>query len=269
MPYFFDHFDSVKEIFSLVPFGLLTDIDGTISEIAPSPGDARVTTECRESLAVLVQHVAVVAAVSGRSVEDARKMVGIDEMVYIGNHGYETWSDGKLMAAPGVEGYSDRIKVVLKEFNRLISMDGLIIENKGFTASIHYRRCRNSDDVYAAIIPVIDKLAIDNGLKVNHGKMVVELRPPLDISKGTSVISLIGKRGLCGAVYLGDDMTDVDVFNAFHRTELPFRGLTIGVVGEETAPEVENEADFTVNGVRDVERFLRQVALEVVDRPVS
>ena len=99
--------------------------------------------------------------------------------------------------------------------------------------------------------------------------MVVELRPPLEVNKGTAVCSLIEEHGLSGAIYLGDDLTDVDVFVAFRQEGLPFKGLTIGVIGEETVPRVARQADFTVNGVDDVERFLRRVAKEVADRPTS
>ena len=68
---------------------------------------------------------------------------------------------------------------------------------------------------------------------------------------------------------MGDDLTDVDVFVALHRKGLPFKGLAIGVIGGEAVPEVARQSDFTVNGVGDVERFLRQVAAEVADRPTA
>lgn len=269
MPYLFDHFDSVRELLSLAPFGLFTDIDGTISVTAPSPAEARVSPVCRESLAVLAKHLAVVVGVSGRPAAEARKMVGIDEMVYIGNHGYERWVGGGVELVPGVGDYPARIKAVLDELRKLVSIEGIIFENKGLTASIHYRRCRDREAALKAIMSAVGGLARAGDLRVSLGKMAVELRPPLEVSKGTAVFSLIKEHRLSGAIYLGDELTDVDVFVAFHQEGLPFKGLAIGVVGEETVPQVARQADFTVNGVGDVEQFLKRLVVEVVGRPAS
>ena len=269
MPYLFDNFDSVRELLSLAPFGLFTDIDGTVSEIAPSPAEARVSPVCRKSLAILAKHLAAVVAVSGRPAAEARKMVGIDEMVYIGNHGYERWVAGRVELVPGAGDYPARIRAALDELSKLLSIEGLILENKGPTASIHYRRCRDREAALKAILSAVGGLARAGNLRVSLGKMAVELRPPLEVSKGTAVFSLISENRLRGAIYLGDDLTDVDVFVAFHQEGLPFKGLAVGVIGEETVPQVARQADFTVNGVGDVERFLRQIVVEVVDRPAS
>ncbi len=267
MAYLFDHFDVVREVLSLKPVGLFTDVDGTISEIAPTPAEAVVSEACRESLCLLVERLEVVAAISGRSAADTKSMVGVEGMVYVGNHGYERWDAGGLRVWPGVEDYPERIRAVLDEFGRRVSIERIVVENKGPTASIHYRLCPDHEAARRAIVSEIDALARENGLRVSRGKLVVELRPPLDVTKGSGVLSLAEERGLRGAIYIGDDLTDVDVFVAFHRTEPALRGLAVGVVGEETPPEVAEEADLTLNGVSDVERFLRQIAAEVAGRP--
>ncbi len=268
MPYLFDYFNRVRGLLSLAPLGLFTDIDGTISEIAPSPAEARVSPACRESLAVLAEHLALVAAVSGRPAAEARRMVGIDELVYIGNHGYERWCGGSVELVPGAGGYIAEIKRALDELRGVISIEGVLLENKGCTASIHYRLCRDPEAAREAITSAVERLAGARGLRVSQGKMTVELRPPLEVSKWTAVRSLIREHGLSGVIYLGDDLTDVDVFLAFQQEDLAFKGLTIGILGQETAPDVACQADFTLNGVGDVERFLKQVAAEAADRPV-
>jgi trehalose 6-phosphate phosphatase len=211
----------------------------------------------------------VVAAVSGRSAQDARRMVGVEGMVYVGNHGYERWDAGGLHLSPAAQDYPERITRVVDEFKRSVSIDGLVVENKGPTASIHYRRCRDHDAAREAIVSAIEALARDNGLILGSGKLVVELRPPLEVNKGTGVLSLAEERGLRGAIYLGDDLTDVDVFRAFHRDGLAFRGIAVGVVGEETPPQIVEEADLTLKGVADMERFLRRAAEEAAGRPAS
>lgn len=269
MPYLFDHFDVVKDLLALRPFGLFADVDGTIAEIAPSPAEARVSPVCRDSLITLAKHLAVVAAVSGRTAVEARRMVGINEMVYIGNHGYEKWAGGEVGLVPGVEDYPTKITEVLDKFDKLVSIDGIIVENKGPTASIHYRRCLDHEAALRAVLSAVEGLAKDADLRISLGKLVVELRPPLEVSKGTAVCSLIEEHRLSGAICLGDDLTDVDTFVALHKKKPPFKGLAIGVIGEETPSQVAKEADFILNGVTDVERFLKQVVAEVVDRPTA
>ncbi len=269
MPYLFDHFDVVKDLLAIQPFGLFTDVDGTIAEIVPTPAEARVSPVCRESLKTLAGRLAVVAAVSGRPAAEVRRMVDIDEMVYIGNHGYDRWAGGEVELVPGVEDYPARIRKVLEEFDKLVTIEGIIVENKGPTASIHYRRCRDHEAALQAVLSAVESPAIDAGLRVSPGRLVVELKPLLEVSKGTAVGSLIEKYRLSGAICLGDDLTDVDIFVALHRKELPFKGLAIGVIGKETPPQVLKEADFSLNGVSDVERFLKRIAAEVTGRPDS
>ena len=263
MPYLFDHFDQVRELLALSPLGVFTDIDGTISDIAPSPSEARVSESCRESLETLAGQVALVAAVSGRSVADARAMVGLDGIVYIGNHGCERWVGGVTELLPGVQEYAARIEALLDKLRQILRIDGLSFEYKGPTATVHYRGSSDRPAARDAIVSALRGLPDAADLRIAEGKMSIEIRPPLRVSKGTAVIAEAGGRGLCAAIYLGDDLTDVDVFAALHSSGLPFKGLCIGVLGEETPPEVPAEADFTLNGVGDVERFLKQVVAEV------
>ncbi|MEE8469731.1 MAG: trehalose-phosphatase [Dehalococcoidia bacterium] len=269
MPHILDHFAAVRELLLLSPFGLFTDVDGTISEIAPSPEEAVVSPVCQDSLASLSRHLAVVGAVSGRPAAEARRMVGVDEIVYLGNHGLERWVGGETELVSGAEDYPARIAAVLDELRSRISMEGVIFENKGPSASIHYRRCRDQEAALKTIMAAVDGLARASNLKVSLGRMVVELRPPLEVNKGTAVCSLIEERHLKGAMYLGDDITDVDVFVAFHQPGLPFKGISIGVVCGETSPRVIAQADFTANGVVDVERLLTQLVAEVAGRTGS
>lgn len=269
MPYLFDHFASIQGLLALAPCGLFTDIDGTISEIAPFPGEAQVSPICRECLAILAKHLAMVAAVSGRPAAEARRMVGIEEMIYIGNHGLERWIGGDIELVPGVEDYPAKIKATLDELSNLIAVEGVIFENKGPSAAIHYRRCQDREAALKAISSAVNGLARASDLRVSPGRMVVELRPLLQVDKGTAVRSLIEEHHLKGAIYLGDDMTDVEVFVALHQRGLSFKGLAIGVVSGEALPQVASQADFTLSGVGDVERFLKQLVAEVVDRPSS
>ena len=90
-------------------------------------------------------------------------------------------------------------------------------------------------------------------------KMAIDLLPPVKADKGTATLHLIQEYKLHGGIYLGDDLTDIDAFRAIRDAshDLDFRGFAIGISSLEMPEEVEAEADFTLNGVNDVERFLK------------
>ena len=108
MPYVFDHLDVIKESLKRSPFGLITDIDGTISQTAPTPQEAKVSPLCRRYLAALCKQLALVATISGRPAVQVRSMINIDGMVYIGNHGLERWNEGHTEFTKDVQDYLDR-----------------------------------------------------------------------------------------------------------------------------------------------------------------
>ena len=262
MPYLFEHLDSVREVLAFSPLGLITDIDGTISEIAPSPEEARVSVVCRNSLVALTAQLELVAAISGRPVQQALAMVGIEGMVYIGNHGLERWAKGNTEFVPGVEGYLDKVAQALRELKKLLALDGIAFEDKGLALSIHYRQCLDRESARRYILEKISTITIAREFSIIEGRMVVELRPPLKVNKGHAVLALMERYRLQGGIYVGDDISDIDAFAAIHSSSKSpsFEGLAVGVIEEETSPLVEKEADFTLHGVGDVERFLKWLA---------
>ena len=256
MRYIFDHLDAVKELLARSPFGLITDVDGTISEIAPSPPEARVSPACREHLAGLTNTLELVAAISGRPVLEVREMVGIEGMVYIGNHGLERWHEGTVEFSPGAEKYAAKVLTALDELGNLLDLEGLIYENKGVALAIHYRLCPDREHARQTILKMVETSAFASQFRVLEGKMVVELRPPTEVNKGTAVIDLVGKYQLRGGIYIGDDTGDRDAFRVMHR-----KGFSsVCVIADETPDDVSREADYSVNGVTDVARFLKWFA---------
>src|SRR5207245_6613486 len=120
--------------------GLITDIDGTISPIMARPEEAIVLPEAREALIGLKDLLAMVAVMTGRGVADARAMVGVDGLIYVGNHGLEGWGSNGPELVPEVRPWVPRLAAVLDEVARLVEAKGLtggIIQNKGPTANLH------------------------------------------------------------------------------------------------------------------------------------
>jgi trehalose 6-phosphate phosphatase len=258
VPYTFDHLGLIQETFRRSPFGLITDVDGTISEIAPTPQEARVSPSCRRYLNVLSRQLALVAAVSGRPVSQVRDMVGISGLVYIGNHGLEHGAGNHTELPHRAGDYLKRVKSITKELAPLRSIPGVSIENKGVTLTIHYRLSSQPQAVEREILNSVKALAQAKDFRVIRGKMAINLLPPAEVNKGTATLDLIREYGLQGGLYLGDDLTDIDAFRAMHTAahNLNFQGFAIGVTSPETPEKLIVAADFTLNGVSDVERFL-------------
>ena len=267
MPYVFDHLDLIKEALRRSPFGLITDIDGTISQTAPTPQQAEVSPLCRQYLSALCNYLALVAAISGRPTVQVRSMMNIDGMVYIGNHGLERWSEGHSEFTRDVQGYFRVIKAAIKELTPLLAMKGISIENKGVTASIHYRLYHDPQSAERHILAAIENSPHARGLRTIQERMAIDLIPPVKVNKGTATLDLIQEYNLQSGVYLGDDLTDVDAFRAIHTAcrDLDFQGFAIGITSQEMPDRLTEEVDFTLNGVGDVERFLKWLSQTAVE----
>ena len=267
MPYVFNHLGVIKEALRCPPFGLITDIDGTISQTALTPQQAEVTPLCRQYLSALCNPLALVAAISGRPAAEVKSMINIDGMVYIGNHGLERWSGGHSEFTKDVQDYSKVIKAAIEELTPLLSIKGISIDNKRVTATIHYRPCHNPQSAERNILSAIENSPHARGLRIIQERMAIDLLPPVKVDKGTATLALIQEYNLQGGVYLGDDLTDVDAFRAVHAAchDLDFQGFAIGVISQEMPEKLAEEADFTLNGVNDVERFLKWLSQTAVE----
>jgi trehalose 6-phosphate phosphatase len=244
--------------------GLVTDVDGTISPIVPRPEDARVLPAARQALRVLCGLVTLVAVVSGRAAAEARKMVGIDELIYVGNHGFE------VLAAPGrtaelvpaAQPWVPRLAEVLEQIQAQIRQPGIRIENKGATASLHYRLAPDPERAQRELLEILTQTALPTGLRFEAGRMVFNLLPPLGISKGSAVSWLAAEHRLDRLVYLGDDETDAHAFRTLRvlRQSGEVRTLGIAVVGSETPASVRQLADAALPSVDAVADLLCRVA---------
>lgn len=264
MPPLFEHLDSVERLLALSPMGLMTDVDGTISFAAPTPAEAQITPICRHNLALLSNYLELVAVISGRPIAQMRRMLGLEGMVYVGNHGFERWVGGKVELCNDAGQYPALIEATLEDLKPLLADGGIFFENKGATASIHYRLSQDHQAARRQIFAALADSTAARDLRTRPGRMAVELLPPMEVNKGSAVRNLIREYELRAAIYLGDDVTDIDAFRAVHESGTPdFNGICLGVIDKETLPGVEEGADFTLDGVSEVERFLEWLATAV------
>ena len=205
----------------------------------------------------------LVAAVSGRTAIDARRMVGLPGLLYIGNHGLEHLSEDDMTVhvRPEAEPWIRAINHVLASIQAPLTgrFPGLVIERKGVTATIHLRGVEHPQEAEDAVYKAVTDSARADGLYVTRGKMVVELRPPLEIDKGVSIESFIRTRGLRGAFYLGDDQTDIDAFHTLRRLTADgvCQGVAVAVLHGEAPAQLATEADMSLPSAEAAPGFLR------------
>lgn len=241
------------------PSALATDLDGTLSPIVTRPEDAAVLPGCRHALALLRERVDLVAVISGRAVTEARSLLGLEGVVYLGNHGLDAWTGG-------VEGDGRAVLsglgAVLEEIEKALPGDlGLRFEDKGATISIHYRGATDRETARSLVLAAADSAATRHGLVVAEGKMVVEVWPSDWAGKGAGLSGLVRAHGIRGLVYLGDDRSDMLAIEmlAQMRQEGGLRGLSIAVMGAESPSELGQLADVALAGPEQVEVFLEEL----------
>jgi trehalose 6-phosphate phosphatase len=208
---------------------LFLDVDGVLAPIVPRPDDARVPEDTRDELRRLYRRYALVACISGRAGEDARRIVGVPELTYVGNHGLEL--------EPRSSEWTER----LQDF--LSGVDWPDLEDKRLTAALHYRRA-DDENAARAELEQIAAGARAAGFTARFGRKVLELLPPLEADKGTAVRSLLAEHELRRALCAGDDTTDLDAFLALDGLDLSVR---VAVTSGEAPPALRHAADLVVH----------------------
>lgn len=261
------------EVLRQRPAALVTDIDGTISAIAPTPFEAVVHDTALLALERLTELLDVVAVVSGRAPADGAAMVGLGQLLYVGNHGLERIVRGQPWTHPVAEAARPAIAAALADIQAGVQAAGdapwLIIENKGVTGTVHYRLAEDPAAAAALLDPLAAVAAERHGLRVVPGRMILELRPALAVNKGTAIRDLVTDLGLRGVVFFGDDVTDVDGFVTLRalRDEGVAATLSVGVLAAETPDAVAQSVDLCLNGVPACAATLLEIAAQLPTSP--
>jgi trehalose 6-phosphate phosphatase len=232
---------------------ILTDVDGTIAPIVLDPGDAAVPEHTRALLRALAERYALVGCVSGRRALDARRIVGLDELAYSGNHGFELLLPGDEEARPdpSLDGHEGDAPAFVEGLDRSeLDRVGIRTEDKGAIIGLHWRGADN-EGAAESVAHEIASEAEWHGLVPHRGRMVLEIRPNVAVNKGIAVAALLASKAVEDALYGGDDRTDVDAFTALRtlREDGELEAIAcIAVASDESPPEVSREADLVVHG---------------------
>jgi len=244
---------------------ILFDIDGTLSPIVDNAADAHVPEGTRQLLIRVARRYGVVACVSGRRASDARAMVSIGSIAYLGSHGAEMLRPGwtEPVLDPEVEDWVRRIHDFGHEADTSdLRRRRVRLEDKGPIIAFHWRGAPDEEAARAAI-DVIASRAQATGLRTHWGRKVLEVRPPVRIDKGAGIEAFLAEVDVDRALYAGDDATDLDAFRAL--AELVENGrlktaVRVGVSSEEGPSAITSEADIVVDGTGGVQELLATLA---------
>lgn len=251
IPSALDEIDEIRHLLAGKELALFLDYDGTLSPIMPRPDLAVLSDAMRDTLSRLGHHCTL-AIISGRARADVHKLVAIENIYYAGNHGFEIegphQSEIKYEVGQEFIQAIDQIYSLIED--QLQSIEGVLIEHKTLSLSVHYRlaAARDVPTIESAIDSTLGKFP---NLRKHHGKKVFEVRPNLDWDKGKAVLWLLDALQLDHVgvlpMYIGDDVTDEDAFRAL-------TGRGIGILVSNKQPETA--AEYILQDTDEVQRFL-------------
>jgi trehalose 6-phosphate phosphatase len=185
------------------------DFDGTLAKIVREHHAARLSRPIRFWLEELAKR-APTAIISGRSVEDLRSRVGTAVPHLIGNHGSEGPHTAEEEMRQVRETSSAWLQWVIERFQDELTRSGVVVENKSYSLSFHYRTVGRRNEARALIARIASELSPPP--RIVLGKSVVNVMPPPASHKGTALLEYLRRLDCTMALYVGDDETDEDVF---------------------------------------------------------
>ncbi|HEY6473205.1 MAG TPA: trehalose-phosphatase [Acidimicrobiales bacterium] len=237
---------------------LFLDFDGTLAAIVPDPRDAVPLPGVPELLAGLATEFALVAVISGRPTSFLATALGSPAGVTLaGLYGLE-----RALRGPDHDAWASVIDQVVAEA-RATAPEGVYVEPKGLTVTIHWRRAPAQEDW---VVAFAERAAAEHGLLVHPGRHERELRPPIDVDKGTVVRALADELAgrLDNAAAFGDDIGDLPAFAALVGLETPdgrpLHTVRVAAVDTESPRQVADQADLTVPGARGAVALLHALA---------
>jgi trehalose-phosphatase len=257
------------------------DYDGTLTPIRDRPEEAVIAASMREAVRRLAERAPVIV-VSGRDRDVVQQLIGLDNLIVAGDHGFDIWSPtgGAIQHEEGLSFAGLLRKVEAQLRVELADVPGVLIEPKRFSVAIHYRLVPEDQRPHVKAIVNATLSEHSQALKVTPGKRVFEIQPKLDWDKGKAVLYLLKALGLerddVVPIYLGDDITDEDAFRA-----LAGRGIGIFVESAASAGSREDSdedsdedghedshedgsrataAYYVLNSIGEVKHFLNSLA---------
>ena len=201
------------------------DFDGTLSPIVDDPEAAHIHDDAPALLVDLARHVRAVAVVTGRPARQVLALGGLDEigdaigedgreLFVFGQYGNERWTSiNRRVVSPRPP---HGLATFLRDLPRLLrrnDAEDAFVEKKGLAVAVHTRRLEDPAAAFDRLLPVLTDAAKAHDLMVEPGRNVVEIRSP-GMHKGTAIEVLAEEQDAGAFVFVGDDLGDIDAFNA-------------------------------------------------------
>jgi trehalose 6-phosphate phosphatase len=237
---------------------LFLDFDGTLAAIVVDPREARPLPGVPELLGDLAGEFALVAVISGRPTAFLAEALGPPAGVTLaGLYGLE-----RALRGPEHDAWASVIDQVVAEA-MAGAPEGVYVEPKGLTVTVHWRKAPEHKDW---VVAFAERAAAAHGLLVHPGRNERELRPPVEVDKGTVVRSLAAELAgrLDNAAAFGDDIGDLPAFAALTELTGPdgihLHTVRVAAVDTEATRQVADQADLTVAGARGAVALLRALS---------
>ncbi|XP_063699262.1 uncharacterized protein LOC134829897 [Culicoides brevitarsis] len=238
------------------PLVLLLDYDGTLAVIQPNPNNTRMTEDTKKILEEICSNKDVfVSIITGRCVKDIKEKVGIESIIYAGNHGFEiTYPNGETHNQPISEEHAESYKNILAELEPL-AKNGAWIEDKIFSMTFHYEE--TPEELHSELDQKAREIIKKHGFKPTGGHLIVETRPPILWHKGYAAKYLLQRhfgddwREKVNVVFMGDDTSDEDIMKALNGHAITFR------VSQN--PELVTDATFLIKSPSEVNTILHKI----------
>jgi trehalose 6-phosphate phosphatase len=258
--------DDLKSVLAQRPLGLVFDIDGTLSPMAPTSDEARLYA----GVAPLLERArerAHVAIMTGRAINDGARMVNVEGLTYIGTHGLE-WSDGlpslhPVQVVPEALQYIEPGTYLLDLVEqRLPRLPGVYVQRKRVGGTLHYRLSADQEQARRDILAILEEPARQVNMRLREGKKMVEVLASLAVDKGQALRRFVEHFQVQGVVFAGDDQTDLDAVLEVERLREEKKvvaGLSIVVQHADTLPVLLEHADMVVQEVGGMVDLLRKI----------
>ncbi len=258
--------NDLQTVLSQHPLGLIFDIDGTLSPMAPTSDEARLFPGVVPLLERLKER-AHVAIMTGRAIDDGARLVNVDGLTYIGTHGLE-WCDGLPSLHPVeivpralqyFEPGTHLLDLVEKD---LPNLPGVYVQRKRVGGTLHYRLSSDPERSRQGILSILEEPARRLNMRLREGRMMVEVLAPLAVDKGQALRRFAEHFQAQGVVFAGDDLTDLDAVLEVGRLregKQVIAGVSVVVQHADSLPEMLERADIVVQEVAGMVNLLRDI----------
>ena len=238
--------------------GLVLDFDGVLSPIVADAASSAMPVEVAATLGRLAPQLGLLAVISGRPVEFLTDRVRVPGVPLLGSYGIEQVRGGERTIDPEASPWLGAVREASRTLRRLLAgSPGVRIEDKSVSVAVHWRQAPDRDAAAAEVRRVTERIAAETGLRLEPGKLVEELRPPIAVNKGSAVVTLLAGLELATVAYAGDDLGDIPALRAVHEAG----GYALVVDhGSETDSRLLELADETYAGTKGFAAWLAELA---------